>query len=1129
MGISMINSVCLHTGKGNFLALRIQDEIQHVSEYHKNCSLIFTCTGCHKQYKSKHAAECHLPKCTGQKPQEDGEFRCDLCNAAFATKRGLSQHQRLKHPLARNEARAAETATTSRATRRGKLLFSPEDLEQLFQLEVEFRGERFINKLIAERLPDKTAKQIGDKRREAAYCRFRDEKLAQLVPLPEEDPPVDPEASGEQEESLEIPPQPSSAVEIPAIEILNATQDSASPETSTWREGIIEAVLAHQLPKKAIPAEQAALIQLLKSALLYARDCDGQVPQAHIDHIYGTLESHLASKGGAQRGESRKRRSPTEGPRHRPRRQYIYARTQDLYKKNPGLVAKYVREKIDWWEDGHRLPPPAEISELYTSLWGTKPAVQTPVFDDQEDGIELLDVLQTISLSDVRRRISNTKPSAAAGPDGIQRKHLSHWVTHVALQYFFNFIMCCGRQPTHWRVKNRTTLVRKDGKDGSSVQDYRPITISSLLSRLYWGLIDQRLRRVVRYSPRQKGFIAESGCYNNVHIFNELLRHSKSNNGLVVVQLDLSKAFDTIPHVAIGPALRRKGLPETVVRLVEDQYKDVHMNIQSDDEDIKIFLQRGVKQGDPLSPFIFNAVIEPLLLQLEKMPGYSINGGTSVSSLAFADDLILTANNVPQARELLEYTEAYLSGLGMTISAPKCACFRIAPTKDSWYLADPGIKLSCGAAIPYADAETKLNYLGMQISPWAGISSDNIKTELLATLQRVKKLALKPYQKVNLISTYLVPHYLYQLVMAVPPMTLLRCLDQELRVVIKDIYHLPQSTANGLIYCGKRDGGLGFPKLEVITVTSTLAAGYRYLNSTDPVMQALAEDTGMVARLKRLANSVRVNWPLQSLKDIQSYKRRARKTELAGWSELNAQGKSVQSLTDDPIGNAWLYKPQLLQPCRFITALKMRTKTTANRVVLARAGPVADPNCRKCRTQKETLGHILGQCVYTKPDRIRRHDEIRDFIVAQIHKRDKRVAVTKEPVVRLPLGGNLKPDLVIENQGRISVVDVTVRHEDNDYLAQGRLDKLQKYSRLLPILQRDFGASSGEVLPVVVGTRGAMPKETVKALSELGLKDRNTLLTISLIALRSSIELYHKFMDYDGPNLRRNRELVRPD
>lgn len=579
-----------------------------------------------------------------------------------------------------------------------------------------------------------------------------------------------------------------------------------------------------------------------------------------------------------------------------------------------------MRENVAWLEEDHQLPPSGEIKELYTKLWGTKPGIQTPVFADQEEQIELTEVLTPITVPEIEKRIANTKPSAAAGPDGIQRKHLTHWFPQEALHLLFNFLMYCGRQPTQWRVKKRTTLVRKEGKDGSQAVNYRPITISSLLGRLYWGLIDQRLRQVVRYNPRQKEFIAESGCYNNVHIFNELLRHSKSNNGLVVVQLDLSKAFDTVPHQAIGPALRRKGLPETVVRLVEDQYKDVHMNIQSDDEVIKIFLQRGVKQGDPLSSFIFNAVIEPLLHQLEKMSGYRINGGTTVSSLAFADDLILTATEVPQARALLEYTEAYLLGLGMTLSAPKSACFRIVPTKDSWYLADPDMKLSSGEVIPYAHAETKLSYLGMRISPWAGITLQSIKERLCSTLQRIKKLALKPYQKVDLISTYLVPHYLYQLVVAVPPVTLLRCLDQELRVVIRDIYHLQQSTANGLIYCGKRDGGLGFPKLEVITVASTLATGYRFVNSTDPVMQALAEDTGMVKRLKSLANSVRINWPLQSLQDVNKFKPRAKKEELARWSELPAQGRSVNSLADDRIANAWLFNPKLLKPGRFITS-----------------------------------------------------------------------------------------------------------------------------------------------------------------------------------------------------------------
>lgn len=59
---------------------------------------------------------------------------------------------------------------------------------------------------------------------------------------------------------------------------------------------------------------------------------------------------------------------------------------------------------------------------------------------------------------------------------------------------------------------------------------------------------------------------------------------------------------------------------------------------------------------------------------------------------------------------------------------------------------------------------------------------------------------MKPYQKIHLIATYLVPHVLYQMTLAMIPATSLKEIDRNLRVSIKDVYHLRQSTANGLIY-----------------------------------------------------------------------------------------------------------------------------------------------------------------------------------------------------------------------------------------------------------------------------------------------------------------------------------------
>lgn len=99
------------------------------------------------------------------------------------------------------------------------------------------------------------------------------------------------------------------------------------------------------------------------------------------------------------------------------------------------------------------------------------------------------------------------------------------------------------------------------------------------------------------------------------------------------------------------------------------------------------------------------------------MQGYRIREGNNISSLAFADDLILTANYQPQAHELLKYTETYLKKLGMALSAPKCVCCDITPTHDSWHIANPHINFDNGDEMPYADAGVQLKYLGIEISP----------------------------------------------------------------------------------------------------------------------------------------------------------------------------------------------------------------------------------------------------------------------------------------------------------------------------------------------------------------------------------------------------------------------------
>ena len=94
------------------------------------------------------------------------------------------------------------------------------------------------------------------------------------------------------------------------------------------------------------------------------------------------------------------------------------------------------------------------------------------------------------------------------------------------------------------------------------------------------------------------------------------------------------------------------------------------------------------------------------------------------------------------------------------------------------------------------------------------------------------------------------------------------------------------------------------------------------------------------------------------------------------------------------------------------------------------------------------MAHIFGQCTYTKSERIRRHDEIKNYLAERLASTPE-FQVVEEASIVTP-SGTLKPDLVVIHQGRVQIVDVTVRYEDTGYLEEGHNSKITKYTPLLP-------------------------------------------------------------------------------
>jgi len=177
--------------------------------------------------------------------------------------------------------------------------------------------------------------------------------------------------------------------------------------------------------------------------------------------------------------------------------------------------------------------------------------------------LEIGAIFQAITARDITECLDHPRKNTASGPDGTERKNISEQDIREILKILFNFILISKIQSNALN-NNGTILIPKQGKDASRVENYRPLTIGSLISRTYRGIIDKKLREVVSFSPRQKGLVHESGCFNNIHILNETMKATKTKKGLVAIQLDIVKVFNTVPHKAIEAALERLGLSKGV-------------------------------------------------------------------------------------------------------------------------------------------------------------------------------------------------------------------------------------------------------------------------------------------------------------------------------------------------------------------------------------------------------------------------------------------------------------------------------------------------------------------------------------------------------------------------------------
>lgn len=168
--------------------------------------------------------------------------------------------------------------------------------------------------------------------------------------------------------------------------------------------------------------------------------------------------------------------------------------------------------------------------------------------------------------------------------------------------------------------------------------------------------------------------------------------HVKELRPLNLTYVDVKKAFDSVSHESVGKAARRLGTPPCLLNYIEDSYRNLTTRLRVKGQLSKpIRVGQGVRQGHPMSPVLFNAVIDWSLAALNMHMGAKI-GDQIINHLALADDLVLASESDYGMVTLTEQLRAELAKAGLQINPTKSATARIQiDGKAKRWIANPSV------------------------------------------------------------------------------------------------------------------------------------------------------------------------------------------------------------------------------------------------------------------------------------------------------------------------------------------------------------------------------------------------------------------------------------------------------
>jgi hypothetical protein len=320
-------------------------------------------------------------------------------------------------------------------------------------------------------------------------------------------------------------------------------------------------------------------------------------------------------------------------------RSKMYSNFSD--KQSENAITKKFWSYVKSSSNTHRIPETVHHSDTFRTESKGQADLFNNFFQEQFSSPSLYDVHInysvnydiSFSIPYIEKLLKNLDPNKAPGPDKIHGKILKNCAKQLsiplALLFQTSYYTCTI--PNEWKSANVVPVFKKGSKN--NVQNYRPISLTSLVMKIYERVIASELLNLVEneINPRQHGFLPLKSCESQLIPFTDSLARSLNNGARTdIIYFDFAKAFDSVNHDIILDKLKNQYkidglLLKFFVEYLSSRVQRVVIGNTSSEE---LAVASGVPQGSILGPILFVLFINDI--------GESVSEHSNL--LLYADD-----------------------------------------------------------------------------------------------------------------------------------------------------------------------------------------------------------------------------------------------------------------------------------------------------------------------------------------------------------------------------------------------------------------------------------------------------------------------------------------------------------